>query len=145
MSVSNNQQQQRYQIPTQGAGGGGTLATSSGGGNQIPNKMNAPPNRPVRWTFTLILAATAVPQMVPGYRVPPNCSVWLYAKNGAAAGNAKPLFVGSYREELANSGGTALMPNDEMPWPAENTAALWIQGQAADGIIVQVISNPTAS
>lgn len=82
--------------------------------------------------------------VLPGYRVPDGCSVRLRAANGANAGNTKAVYVGASISQIIAGHGTVLQPGDDVAWPVDNLATVWVAGSNTDGIVVSVIAN-TAS
>ena len=135
------QQQQMGRTLASGAGSSATAIPSQSANAQLMQQR-------ATWTFTVIIATTGVLQVVPGLQVAQGKSVWLYAKNGAAAGNAKPIFVATYPAALQsapNSQALALNPGDEIPYAVDNTGAIWVSGTAGDGVVVQVVSNSATS
>jgi hypothetical protein len=136
-----------------GSGGGGsssslvsTLSSSNGSANGSSNIPTAPnqraqAQRAVNWQFSLILAATGVPQTVPGMVVPRGASVRVRANNGAAGGNAQQIFVAQYRAALLNGGGTPLASLDDIAFPVDNCAGIWVCGTAGDGVVISIITS----
>jgi len=108
------------------------------GGDDSPAYLREEKAFTINASFSVVLAATNVPQSVPGMLVPAGSTVRLRANNGTTAGNAKVIFAASYREALANGGGTPLAPLDMIVFPAHNLARIWIAGTAGDGVVVTV-------
>lgn len=134
-----------------GSGGSGS-GGSSGGGSGATVVPTAPSQQqrpgPSQWSFALVLAATDVPQLVPGFTVPTGQTIWLYAKNGSAAGNAKPIFIAdrpAALQGLPNARALCLMPADVVPYPAPSTGRIWVSGTEGDGVTIQVATTPNAS
>jgi hypothetical protein len=121
---------------------------SASAATALPQGPQRQPARPLVWTFQAVIAVANVPQVVPGLILAPNQSAWVYGKNGAVAGNAKPVFVAERAVLLQgapNAHCMTVMPGDALPYPVGNTGAVWIAGSTVgDGILIQVLSNPVA-
>jgi hypothetical protein len=133
-----------------GAGVGGTTGTGTGtststssssstGGGAVGDsgkKHNLPIDEGKRpgsvnvVGFNVLLAATGVDQQLPAYPVGHTGVVRLKATNGTLAGNADVITVGLYR------GGQqyTLDPFDEVEFPVDTLAQVWVKGTAADGV-----------
>jgi len=96
-----------------------------------------PSTRPLR-SFLCLIAATGVPQPVPGCAVPPGSTVKLRAGNNTAAGNAAQIQFGLYRDAFASGHGSPMLNDDMVDCPVGNTAEIWIQGTAGDGLVVSI-------
>jgi hypothetical protein len=115
------------------------LVGSNRGGS--PHVAQSAINRSV----LVILAATGVPQPVPGLLVPPGApTVRVRGGNGTPTGNTGVVRVALYREALAGTGGEPITPDTEIIYPLDNLAQLWVAGTAGDGISVSVRSNATS-
>ena len=116
------------------------LFDSSAANTKIPQQQRNVVQRAVNFTFQLVLTATGVPQVVPGLIVPSNATVRVRGNNGTTAGNAKQIYVGASRDAVLNGGGTVLAPLDDIPFPADNTGVIWVNGTAGDGVVVSVVN-----
>jgi hypothetical protein len=95
----------------------------------------------VNWSHTLVFANTNVPQVVPGYLVPPGSSVRVRGNNGGVGGNAQVVYAATNPDSLRAGLGTPLQPLDDVAFPVDNTARIWAMGKAGDGIVIAVSDN----
>ena len=94
----------------------------------------------VNKAYTVVLAADNTPQQAPGFQVPDGCAVRVRANNGTTAGNAAVIFIAGFPSAFKAGHGTPLAPLDDVAWPSQNGAHIWIYGKKGDGVVISVIT-----
>jgi len=127
---------------TQNKGSAGPTNPVAGSSTTTPlAQAKSQQSRIVNYSYPLTLAANNVPQILPGFNVPDGCTVRVRANNGTTAGNAAVIFVAGFPGAFKSGHATPLAPLDDIAWPVENGAHIWVYGKAADGVIVSVITS----
>jgi len=103
---------------------------------RAPRPMSIPTR-----SMLCLITATGVPQKVPALAAAPGSAVKIRAGNNSAAGNLHAIQFAFYREAFASGHGTPLLNDDTVDCPLDNLAALWIQGNAGDGISISIIAS----
>lgn len=94
-------------------------------------------NYAVNWRYVLKIATSGTPQPAPAYRVPAGATV--RAKAGA---NSAVIYIAKDRDTLNNGLSQPISALDEIVFPVENTAHIWVQGFAGDTITLMVTTAP---
>jgi hypothetical protein len=113
----------------------GNLNSLRGGGRPTFNSF---PAQAPNWSHTLVLAATGVAQVFPGFLVPSGATVRVRANNGATAGNAQVIKWALYPGALLQGGGIPMLPLDDQSCLVRNTGNIWVMGTAGDGLVCTV-------
>ena len=95
---------------------------------------------PINMQLRVILAASATPQKVEAYRVPPGSAVRIEANNGSTSGNTGTIWASRAQDSYARGFATPFLVGDDKPFPVSNTGEIWITGNANDGCIVYVVT-----
>lgn len=113
---------------------------SSGTGQNVPLPVGpqAPPASTKGVLFYAVVILTSIaPQQCEGFQVPEGCQVQI----APIASNASVCFVARYRSALLGNSQGNILPVTQsflLPFPVTNTAQIWVQGNATNGVIVMV-------
>lgn len=90
--------------------------------------------------YQVLIAATGVPQVLPGVTIPPGTLVAIRAHNGTDAGNQHVVRVADNRDALTTAGtlGSTITPDSEISWPCDNGGTIWVVGTAGDGVQIKI-------
>jgi len=107
-----------------------TIPTRRGNGQTSPS---------VNYDFTIVFAATGVPQACQPLAIAPGWAVSVRGNNGTLSGNANPVYVAKTRARLLLSVmPQPITPDTEISFPVDNTGQIWGVGTEGDGIIVSI-------
>lgn len=123
-------------IPSSGASSAAAVASKGGSGSLSEFQ----PHSPTRIRIQLTIAATGVPQNAPAIPVPPGATVTLTGHKANGAANAANIGVAGYPEAFS-SGARQIPPSPpggDVEYVCDNTAEIWIQGTAGDGLLLSI-------
>jgi len=145
----------KLQPPVGNGGGafgnsGAIIATGGGSGlsprllslsqNPLPGGKTAKaPSSYNSGAYRVTIPASGYVQF-PGVLVPAGAVVRIRAHNGTNAGNANPVaVVDSFDAAISpTTPGDPINPDDEMIYPADNLARLWLRGTPGDGAVASI-------